>query len=359
MCFMWIGSVVWIVFAKHRRELCLVYTFNGCPVSCCFITTLNGQLLNKIFTCDELPSKENQVANHSTELREVLCVEDYTKERLLFPVQRNQMWYFNEASTCNSLKFQRTSESTIVEGHHNKMCDQKPLFCGQYVNRERRLRRKHKTDCNADDVDNCLVKKKRVMEDLVTTFPQPSWQHNDGSWIPDRSFNLQCWMQQNNFSQQLPDSEQQGSQMDVELRDSDSWEAAHQKFCDIEDRIVTDDEDSEELESTNSKMPTLVISDSLREELKKSIDNVIPQKIVESLHHSCMELALWKPPEVILPKKLRDSMAKQRRKANFNFGQFGNTSALLKQRVSGPGGQFSTVYGHLSMKNHAEDEMEQ
>ncbi|KAM4808636.1 coiled-coil domain-containing protein 117 [Rhinophrynus dorsalis] len=79
-------------------------------------------------------------------------------------------------------------------------------------------------------------------------------------------------------------------------------DAASRKMQDIESRLsIADEED--ETEKTDGHLPTLIMSDVLKEGLKNGFEECLTKKIVESMNRPSMELVLWRPqPEFLLEK---------------------------------------------------------
>ncbi|XP_071339056.1 coiled-coil domain-containing protein 117 isoform X1 [Trachinotus anak] len=92
-------------------------------------------------------------------------------------------------------------------------------------------------------------------------------------------------------------------------------EAAQRKLQEIEDRItLEDDDEDEDLDAEPApRRPVLVISDSLKEGLQRSISDILPHKVAQSVSHSCMELVLWRPPDDPFCRRLKGSLQKQRK----------------------------------------------
>lgn len=101
--------------------------------------------------------------------------------------------------------------------------------------------------------------------------------------------------------------ETEGSCMEVE--------SAQRRLQEIEDRItLEDDDDDEDLDAEPTpKRPVLVMSDSLREGLQRGISDILPHRVVQSVSHSCMELVVWRPPEDVMSRRLKDSLQRQRK----------------------------------------------
>ncbi|KAG9354921.1 hypothetical protein JZ751_001634 [Albula glossodonta] len=106
----------------------------------------------------------------------------------------------------------------------------------------------------------------------------------------------------------LPCPKAQGSCIEME--------AAQRRLQEIEERITLEDDDEEDLdvEPVQSR-PVLVMSESLREGLQRGFGDILPQTVAQSVSRSCMELVVWRPPEETLPRRLKDSLQKQRKQA--------------------------------------------
>ncbi|XP_035236164.1 coiled-coil domain-containing protein 117 [Anguilla anguilla] len=95
-------------------------------------------------------------------------------------------------------------------------------------------------------------------------------------------------------------------------------EAAQRRLQEIEERITLEDDDEDEdleVEPAQNR-PVLVMSQSLREGLQQGLGDILPQNVAESVSRSCMELVVWRPPEEVLPRRLKDSLQKQRKQVN-------------------------------------------
>ncbi|KAJ8379320.1 hypothetical protein SKAU_G00000980 [Synaphobranchus kaupii] len=101
----------------------------------------------------------------------------------------------------------------------------------------------------------------------------------------------------------------EGSRMEVE--------AAQRRLQEIEERITLEDDDEDDdldVEPAQNR-PVLVMSQSLREGLQQGFGDILPHTVAESVSRSCMELVVWRPPEEALPRRLKDSLQKQRKQA--------------------------------------------
>ncbi|XP_067911376.1 coiled-coil domain-containing protein 117 [Heterodontus francisci] len=88
----------------------------------------------------------------------------------------------------------------------------------------------------------------------------------------------------------------------TEMKPNPSQEGL-QRLKEIENRLIEgDDPEADGIEI--SDMPVLILSDSLREELKPGLEEILPRRVMESLNRPCMELVLWRPPCEPLSDKL-------------------------------------------------------
>lgn len=106
--------------------------------------------------------------------------------------------------------------------------------------------------------------------------------------------------------------------------------------------LEDDDEDEDLGVGPTQRRPVLVLSDSLKEGLQRSISDILPHTVARSVYvslsllsesssekcsfsphllllcsprsHSCMELVLWRPPDDTFARRLKDSLQKQRKR---------------------------------------------
>ncbi|XP_030073488.1 coiled-coil domain-containing protein 117 [Microcaecilia unicolor] len=157
--------------------------------------------------------------------------------------------------------------------------------------------RKHKREEAAEDEDS-PVRKKRPTEALCS--PSPVSESCDPS---TRQKMLGEVLNQYNS---LPaDSVLQSP---FEEMEQTAWEqqceAAQRKLKEIEDRLIDEDEVVEADHSVSS-LPTLVLSDALKNGLKRELNEDLTKKIVECMSRPSMELVLWKPPSDFLTDNLK------------------------------------------------------
>ncbi|CDQ78536.1 unnamed protein product [Oncorhynchus mykiss] len=234
---------------------------------------------------------------------------------------------------------------------------------------ERRCLRKHRR--RADD-EGCSAKKRRLMEEAgcdPLDYLSPKVFHNwpPGNSIPplpessSQALPQPCLGTQDlglplsGSSSALACPEAEGSCMEVE--------AAQRRLQEIEERItLEDDDDDEDLDVEPApRRPMLVMSDSLREGLQRGISDILPHTVAQSVSHSCMELVVWRPPEVALARRLKDSLQRQR-KQQITSRQPPSPSASLGSLTSTntPGETYSPMYCSPGAGAHSagEEDME-
>ncbi|KAG7480828.1 hypothetical protein MATL_G00060510 [Megalops atlanticus] len=146
-----------------------------------------------------------------------------------------------------------------------------------------------------------------------------------------------------------PHAKVEGSCMDVE--------AAQRHLQEIEERITLEDDDEEEdldVEPAQNR-PVLVMSQSLREGLQRGLGDILPQTIAESVSRSCMELVVWRPPEEALPRRLKDSLQRQRKQTASRQTTASSAPQPSPALETGP---LAGLYCSPSAQAPAEEEME-
>ncbi|KAL4646644.1 coiled-coil domain-containing protein 117 [Arapaima gigas] len=168
---------------------------------------------------------------------------------------------------------------------------------------ERRYLRKHKR--RLDD-EGCDAKRRRMMgEGLYMPWGDP--RSNLAQATPQSSSPM---------SQPLYPGPLSAPACPVPAASCMEMEAAQRQLQEIEDRITLEDDEEEDLDvELVQNRPVLVISDSLKEGLQQGLGDILPQAVAQSVSRSCMELVLWRPPEVALPQKLKDTLERQRKQS--------------------------------------------
>ncbi|XP_051888169.1 coiled-coil domain-containing protein 117 isoform X2 [Pristis pectinata] len=164
-------------------------------------------------------------------------------------------------------------------------------------------RRKHKRE---QEEDEAPAQKKRLTEKMldclvtsgnISCSSWPCIPYPQGNGVPDVAST--SW-QDESTSQEFRVVENKESCMEVK---TDPNQIGLERLKEIENRLVSrDDPEVDAVEI--SDMPVLVLSDSLREELRHGLEEVLPHTIMESLNRPCMELVLWRPPCEPLSDKL-------------------------------------------------------
>ncbi|XP_067861708.1 coiled-coil domain-containing protein 117 [Heptranchias perlo] len=196
-----------------------------------------------------------------------------------------------ESPGCNPLVNGMRTTSANCELKHSTVRND---FCS---------RRKHKREQEEDDAP---VRKKRLTEKMLdclvtsvnlTCNSWPYIPYPQGNGVSDVAST--SW-QVESTSQESRVVEKEAACMEMK---PDSSEEGLQRLREIENRLVGgDDPEADGIEI--SDMPVLVLSDSLREELRHGLEEILPRRIMESLNRPCMELVLWRPPYEPLSDKL-------------------------------------------------------
>ncbi|XP_048412327.1 coiled-coil domain-containing protein 117 [Stegostoma tigrinum] len=212
------------------------------------------------------------------------------------------------------------------------------------------FRRKHKREQEEDDAP---ARKKRLTEKMldclvtsvnVSCSSWPSTFNPQESGISDVA--SPSW-QIGPSSQEFRVIENEAAYVDMK---PDPNEEGLQKLKEIENRLVEgDDPEGEGIEV--SDMPVLVLSDSLREELRPGLEEILPRRIMESLNRPCMELVLWRPPCEPLSDKLA-ALTEQRnskhRQPQCNPDVYNKSPKL----------DSSLMCGDMNLANTSEEDME-
>ncbi|XP_053329538.1 coiled-coil domain-containing protein 117 [Spea bombifrons] len=167
--------------------------------------------------------------------------------------------------------------------------------------------KKHKRQ---EDISDCPLKRRRLSKTKVTSLIEG--QRSSGSiFVGENS--ARSWNSTHPVSETstVPCLGTQSSHIvDVALTEDmeeavveSPCDAARRKIEDIESRLIIGDEDDIEPENSSSRLPTLILSDFLKDSLKNGFDEPLNKKIVESMSRPSMEIVLWKPqPEFLIDK---------------------------------------------------------
>ncbi|XP_043571925.1 coiled-coil domain-containing protein 117 isoform X1 [Chiloscyllium plagiosum] len=212
------------------------------------------------------------------------------------------------------------------------------------------FRRKHKREQEEADAP---ARKKRLTEKMLDCLVTPvnvscsSWPYTSNPLENGISDVASTSWQIGPSSQEFRVIENEAPYVEMK---PDPSEEGLQKLKEIENRLVEgDDPEGDGIEV--SDMPVLVLSDSLREELRPGLEEILPRRIMESLNRPCMELVLWRPPCEPLSDKLaalpeqRNSKHKQ---PQCNSDVYNKSSKL----------DSSLMCGDMNPTNTSEEDME-
>ncbi|XP_055511195.1 coiled-coil domain-containing protein 117 isoform X1 [Leucoraja erinacea] len=195
-----------------------------------------------------------------------------------------------ETPVCNPLNGMRSTAN--YEFRHMPMRNE---FCS---------RRKHKRE---QEEEEAPAQKKRLTEKMLD-YLVPSGSISCSSWpyIPCPQGNgvsdvaSTSWQDESTSQEYRAVENKEEGCMEVK---TDPNQIGLERLKEIEDRL--DGRDDSEIDTVEiSDLPVLVLSESLREELKHGLEEVLPHTIMESLNRPCMELVLWRPPCEPLSDKL-------------------------------------------------------
>ncbi|KAJ1073954.1 hypothetical protein K5549_007192 [Capra hircus] len=212
-------------------------------------------------------------------------------------------------------------------------------------------RKKHKRE-EEEEEDDCPVRKKRLTEAGLCAGPN-DWilcahQDIEGHGVNPCTSGLSA-----------------PGMLDVICEEMDQTtgepqcEVARRRLQEIEDRIIDEDEEVEADRNIN-RLPSLVLSDTMKTGLKREFDEIFTKKMIESMSRPSMELVLWKPlPELLSDKPKPSSNAKnyagesqtKHAAAGTAFPQ--RTELFLEPRPTG-----LPVYNSLETAACTEEEME-
>ncbi|OCT98477.1 coiled-coil domain-containing protein 117 isoform X1 [Xenopus laevis] len=175
-------------------------------------------------------------------------------------------------------------------------------------------RNKHKRE---EDITECPLKKRRISEHAkVSVFPEPTACHSSAD-ILKGEISRSCW--DSNCKAEITAAIQY-SESDVlsemHLAQSEEMEEASSEFfspaCGNDHRLSSANEELETDKKADC-LPSLILSDVLKEGLKRGFEESLTKKIVDSMNRPSMELVLWKPQSEFLIDRLQ-AVPKNRKK---------------------------------------------
>ncbi|XP_078523198.1 coiled-coil domain-containing protein 117-like isoform X2 [Lissotriton helveticus] len=168
-------------------------------------------------------------------------------------------------------------------------------FSPQHIKRNfLRCGKKHKLEDENHEGNDCPPRKKKLTNDPTVAMStrvddwgqdvggrvvNPSSHYAGGNLTSATMFEVPCEEMEQTVWEQQPES-------------------ARRTLQEIEDSLTCDEEVETEIENSDGRLPRLVLSDALKEELKRDFTGGLTNKIVGSFSPS-MELVLWKPPPML------------------------------------------------------------
>lgn len=155
-----------------------------------------------------------------------------------------------------------------------------------------RCGKKHKLEDENHEGDDCPPRKKKLTED--TTVSRTTRVDDWSQCVGGRVVNPLSPCAGGNLSSATMFEVPCDEEMEQTVWEQQS-EGARRTLQEIEDSLSCDEEVETEIENCDGKLPRLVLSDALKEELKRDFTGGLTKKIVGSFSSPSMELVLWKP----------------------------------------------------------------
>nr|XP_033810369.1 coiled-coil domain-containing protein 117 isoform X1 [Geotrypetes seraphini] len=210
--------------------------------------------------------------------------------------------------------------------------------------------RKHKREEEAED-QNSPVRKKRLTEALCSSRPVSE------SWDPSTSQKMLGEV----LNQYNSCPAESVLESPFEEMEETAWEqqceAARRKLKEIEDRLIDEDE-VVEADHTVSRLPTLVLSDALKNGLKRELHEDLTKKIVECMSRPSLELVLWKPPSDFLTDNLKAVAKKYKQKVVDRIPKPVMSAALFQPQQTGQRVLLPSSYANIETAWCSEEDME-
>ncbi|KAE8635400.1 hypothetical protein XENTR_v10002609 [Xenopus tropicalis] len=171
-------------------------------------------------------------------------------------------------------------------------------------------RNKHKRE---EDIFECPLKKRRISEHAeVPIFPEPTTCHSSADILIGEtlgsSWDSNC-KSKTTTALQYSDSELLPVMHSAQTEEME--ESSSESFSPVCGRAqvnysrLSSTNDELEMDKTSDHLPSLIMSDVLKEGLKRGFEESLTKKIVDSMNRPSMELVLWKPQSELLFDRLQ------------------------------------------------------